>query len=145
MFTDLGQSVNYQFCFGALKDGFFHDSTNMDTLYQNEENVHKLAFTCAMMIILLRGIRPPKEYLDLPVHFVEKEDRKGFILEIPDPKFECECNYVALLQTTSGEKLYYTSEFYALSNKFMLCGNTPDKHMAFNKEITCLQDMIDAI
>ena len=145
MFTDLGKSANYQFCFGALKEGFFHESTNMDELYNNNEKINVLTLSCVMMLLLARGIRAPKEYLELPVHFVEKEDRKGFVLEIPDPKFECECNYVALIQTTSGEKQYYTSEFYAFSNKFMLCKNTPEQHMALSTEITCLQDMIDAV
>ena len=145
MFGNPAESFNYQLSFFALKGLFFFGKFSMDEMYGNEELVQKFYVGGSVILLMKKGMKPDKAYLELPVHFVEKEDRRGFILELPTPKYECECNYLAFLEKNDGTKLYYTSEYYSMSGEFMLCSNTPDGHASHSVKITCLEDMINAI
>jgi hypothetical protein len=128
-----------------MKEFFFADSMKMEEHFNNPEKVKAFITSALFILLLAKKIKPTKEFFELPVHFVEKEDRKGFVLELPNPEYECECNYAGFLQKDDGTKLYYTSEYYSMDDTFMLCKNEPGAHYALNKQITSLKDFIDAI
>ena len=99
----IAKSVNYQFCFVALKGGYFLDTYQMDSLYNDIEAVKNFYLKALLFLKEKRGLKIPKEFLDLPIHFVSNEKYKGFVLEVPLARYECECNFVGLIQCDTGE------------------------------------------
>ena len=86
-----------------------------------------------------KGIRIPQEFYDMPIHMYSG---KGVVLEIPNPLYECECNYVALLCGDS--KKMYTNEYYASSKTFGLCCITESMRMSLKAETDNFEKFVKA-
>ena len=114
-------SANYQMSCSVLRRTFYGTDFSTDSFYNNLVFAKKLVQiavdTCAN-----RGIRIPTTYQNLPVTFVSNKDssKYGYIVAFDDVKYECECNFIAMM-INNGKKEYYTNEFYADSKTFSLC------------------------
>lgn len=75
----------------------------------------------------------------MPIHIYSG---KGIVLEIPNPTYECECNYVALLCGDS--KRMFTNEYYASSKTFGLCSITKTMRMSLNIETDTFEKFVKA-
>lgn len=125
-------SSNYQFCCVALRDAFYESTISKEQFYNNKEMVNKLVLRAIEICSNNLRVRIPPEYRSLPIYFVENEQRSkfGFILKFSDVRYECECNYVAMI-FDEDEKRYYTSEYYASDNTFGLGMFINKNHISF--------------
>ena len=144
--TDLSKSVNYQFACNFFWKCFFGTSVNVSEFYKQEMPARMFYITALKVMIRHTGLSVPEKYVNLPLHFVKNESFKGMVLEIPDAKSECECNFVAVLEDNSGTRKYYTSEYYAMGEYFALCEWKYDtNHVAYNQHTDTLEDFLTAI
>ena len=114
-------SANYQVSCSALRTVFYSMDFSVDSFYDNLTFVKKLV-QIAVDMCANRGIKIPATYRNLPITFVSNKDgsKYGYIVAFDDIKYECECNFVAMM-ITNGKKEYYTNEFYVDSKTFSLC------------------------
>ena len=67
------------------------------------------------------------------------------VIEFDDVKYECDCNFVAMMMV-NGERKYYTSEYYAYSKEFALCSFTEEgNHASYADKITSFEDFKNAV
>lgn len=114
-------SPNYQISGHILKDVFFSNRFTPDSFINNTKQAQRLTFI-AINRCMKNGVKVPTTYLKLPIKYISNASKTkyGYIVEFPDAKYECECNFTAMM-IENGQKRYYTSEFYSTDNKFMLC------------------------
>ena len=114
-------SANYQVSCSALRDVFYGMEFSAESFYNNLDSAKGLV-QVAVGMCSKRGIKIPASYKNLPVTFVSNEDgsKYGYIVAFDDAKYECECNFIAMM-IKNGKKEYYTNEFYAVSKTFGLC------------------------
>ena len=114
-------SANYQVSCSALRAVFYGMDFSVESFYNNLDSAKGLV-QVAVGMVAKRGIKIPASYKNLPVTFVSNEDgsKYGYIVAFDDPKYECECNFVAMM-IINGKKAYYTNEFYASDGTFSLC------------------------
>ena len=117
----LKSSANYQVSCSALKNIFLNHNISEESFYNNLEFATELV-QASIGFCLSEGIEFPSMYKNLPIIFVSNEDQSkfGYIVAFDDAKYECECNFVAMM-FVNGQKAYYTSEFYETSKAFKLC------------------------
>ena len=98
-------SSNYQFCCVALRDAFYESIISEEQFYKNKDVVNKLVLRAVEICSNNLKVLVPSEYRSLPIYFVENEQRNkfGFILVFSDARYECECNFVAMI-FEEGEK-----------------------------------------
>lgn len=114
-------SANYQVSCSALRAVFYGMKFSAESFYNNLDSAKGLV-QVAVGMCAKRGIKIPASYKNLPVTFVSNEDgsKYGYIVAFDDVKYECECNFVAMM-IINGKKAYYTNEFYASDKTFSLC------------------------
>lgn len=90
-----------------------------DKNYKNNENTAKWIATALNSIKLTKRIPIGDEYYNMSFKFAEIDDgsAKAIIIEVPNPKFECECNYVGIVKKCNVIR-YYTNELYEELNSF---------------------------
>ena len=135
---------NYMFCFNILKRVFYMQSIKFDDLYGNKEATEN--FILKVLYLMVKNFRTPcpPQYLQLPVAFEEKYERKAIIISLPDAKCECDCNFVALRKSKDGKLLFISSELYEFGYTFKLCVFTEQAHYSLSKVITSYQEFVDA-
>ena len=144
--NDLSQSVNYQFSCNYFWKCFFGTSVKVSEFYKQEIPARIFYITALKLMIRHTGLKVSEEYVELPLHFVKNESCKGMVLELPDAKSECECNFVAILEGSDGTRKYYTSEYYQSAKYFGLCEWKYDmNHVAYNTKTNTLQEFVAAI
>lgn len=114
-------SANYQVSCSALRAVFYGMKFSAESFYNNLDSAKGLV-QVAVGMCAKRGIKIPASYKNLPITFVSNEDgsKYGYIVAFDDAKYECECNFIAMM-IVNGQKAYYTNEFYADSKTFSLC------------------------
>lgn len=130
----ISTSVNYQFSCIYLKNISFSVDV-FDKNYKNNENTAKWIATALDSIKLTKQIPIGNEYYNMPFKFAEIDDgsAKAIIIEVPNPKFECECNYVGIVKKDNVIR-YYTNELFVELNAFYLCEfMTNGSHRSSNK------------
>lgn len=139
-------SSNYQFCCVALRDAFYESTFSKEQFYNNKDIANRLVLRAIEMCTNNLRVRIPSEYRSLPVHFIENKQRNkfGFILEFSDARYECECNYVAMI-FEENEKRYYTSEYYASDNSFALGMFVNKNHISFGDTPQSLEEFKNAV
>lgn len=114
-------SLNYQVSCNYLRRLFLAAdlpaSVFLDNLAFAKEMVARVVQKCSE-----EGRLIPSSYINLPITFVSNHDRScfGYIVEFNDASEECDCNFIGMM-VENGEKVYYTSEYYAGLNSFSLC------------------------
>ena len=114
-------SPNYQVSCAALRVLFYSAEFSTDLFYNNLPFA-KMLVQRAIDMCKIRKIKIPVTYQNLPITFVTNIDgsKYGYIVAFDDAKYECECNFIAMM-IINGKKEYYTNEFYADSKSFGLC------------------------
>ena len=117
----IDSSANYQVSCSALRAVFYGMDFSAESFYNNLDSAKGLV-QVAVGMVAKRGVKIPASYKNLPVTFVSNEDgsKYGYIVAFDDAKYECECNFVAMM-IEQGNKKYYTNELYAESKTFSLC------------------------
>ncbi|MBQ2734934.1 MAG: hypothetical protein IJF33_03800 [Clostridia bacterium] len=117
----LSRSPNYQFSCCALRDLFLRTDFSTDEFYNNPDFARVLV-SVALDVCKEMHIKIPSRYRSLPVSFVCNEDSSnyGYIIALHDARYECECNYIAMM-IKKGQRIYYTNEFYADDASFSIC------------------------
>lgn len=144
---DTEKSVNYQFACVFMRDYFYNDIPRfIDVYYGKDERIHKAFLVGLNIIHQAKRLRIPESFLSMPVDFIEKDGTRFIVVSIPEARQECECNYIALVETAEQHKRYYTSEYYAHSKEFGLCYfASSTEHHAMSTVITSKQQFIDEI
>ena len=139
-------SANYQFCCVALRDVFYETNFSREQFSKNKQLLDELVLRAIDICSKMKGVRVPPEYKNLHTNFVcdEKKEKLGFVLELPDARYECECNFVALLFEGSNKR-YYTNEYYATDNSFSLGMFVDKDHVSFTDSPRNLDEFIQAI
>ena len=137
--SSISASPNYQSVFFGLKGLYFTTTTNFEAVSENEEKAREFVKQALDITQKAKGIRIPQEFYDMPIHMYSG---KGIVLEIPNPLYECECNYVALLCGDS--KKMYTNEYYASSKTFGLCCITESMRMSLKAETDNFEKFVKA-
>ena len=138
-------SVNYQFCFVALKELFFNDKVKISEIFGDEEAAKNLYLRALLFLKEVRKMNIPEEFTRMPVHFLDGKTRKGIVIEVPNAKNECECNFVGLIEANDGTKTYYTNEYYSGEQQFGLCMITPTMRMALKRRPQTLEEFKSSI
>ena len=141
----LSKSVNYKFSCQVMKDVFFNPMVDIYKIHGNESEVKKLVLTALLMIQRFFRLPIPDEFVNMPIHFIGAPDALGVVVEVPNAQYECECNYIGMVQAKEGKKFYYTNEYYADLNRFGLCLFTEGGHMVLRAQPQTLKEFIDAI
>ena len=113
------KSVNYLFSFAALKELFFNENFNIDDYFGNEDKV-KTLISKALCWISLTKVNIPEKFYNMPFYFIDKGENKGILFEVPEVKYECDCNFVLLKQNQENKKEYYTNEYFKDDKCFAL-------------------------
>lgn len=134
-------SVNYHYVFSGVKTLFFA-VTDFDNVTKDEESVKKFLYAATLYLKMNSGLSLPAEYFNLPFKF----RHNAIVFEVPNPKKECDCNYVALIQNDDEEqsKCMYTNEFFAGEDTFRLCLSKKNMHSIIGKEPKNLEEFIQA-
>ena len=139
-------TANYHVSCSMLRRVFFDlEFTKEDFI--NDSEIGKKILFITLRVCMRAGITVPREYLDLPVTFISNEDgsKFGYVIEFGDVKYECDCNFVAMMMV-NGERKYYTSEYYAYSKEFALCSFTEEgNHASYADKITSFEDFKNAV
>ena len=141
-----GPTPNYQLCCHMLKSVFFDDKFE-ESIPRDDVDTVRTLISFAVFLCHIEGTEVPDSYDDLPISFIQSEDgrRYGYIVSLDDAKRECDCNFVGLM-VVDGENQYYTSEYYALTNRFALCKFEKDgTHSGDMGEIGCYEDFKKAL
>lgn len=119
----LDRSPNYQMTSVVFRIIFLKTHFAEDAFKNNLEFARGLLLVSYGMCVK-EGIKMPVRYKDLPITCIsDGENIFGYVYSFNDAKYECECNYVAMM-IVNGEKRYYTSEYYADSDEYGLCMRT---------------------
>ena len=138
-------SVNYQFCFAALKPLFFSEKIKIGEIYGDEEAVRNLCLRALLFLKEVEKMDIPVEFTKMPFYFKQTENRKSIVIEVPNAKHECECNFVALVENNDGYKTYYTNEYYSGEKQFGLCMITPTMRMSLKARPQTLEEFMSSI
>lgn len=133
-------SVNYQFCFVSLKALFFNEKVKISEIFGDEEAAKNLYLKALLMLKEIKKINIPEEFTRMPIHFVDRKSSKAIVIEVPNAKYECECNYVGLVEEDDGTKRYYTNEYYSGEKQFGLCMTTATMRMALKSYPQTLEE-----
>lgn len=136
---------NYMFCFNVLRKLFYLQAENFDDLYGNEAAARNFILKSILLMKKEFRMRCPSKYKALPLRFEENEKHRAIVIGLPDPKNECDCNYIALRKSSDGKLLFISSELYVSDRKFMLCVYTEQRHYALSTEIASYRDFADAV
>ena len=136
--NSISTSPNYQSVFYGLKNLYLRAIEDFEPIAESEEMARNFVKLALDLTKKGKGINIPQEFYDMPIHIYPG---KGIVLEIPNPKLECECNYVALL---CGEKKMYTNEYYAFSNVFSLCAVTESGRTSYTIQPANLEEFVKA-
>ena len=134
----LRQSLNYQFAFTALKDEFFSGDFAPADLRDRVKVKHIIGQALKRCRNLGLSI-PAAFYETLNPTFVTNK----YYIKYVD-KLECEVNYIAMVEK-DGEKLYYTSEFYAQNRSFGLCMDDGNRRGILDAQTNDLTSLLAAI
>ena len=138
---NLDISFNYQFVFLALKRVCFSNKMDLASFYGHKESVQSLLFEIAKTL----GRKIPNGYEKLNVAFEKNDEKLAIVIELPDPKQECDCNYVGLAQKTNGNKEFYTNELFEFTQTYQLCMSTLDAHFVYALKPQNLQEFAQAM
>ena len=138
-------SVNYQLCFVSLKALFFNEKVKIGEIYGNEELAKNLYLTALLMLKEIKKMKIPDEFTRMPVHFIEGKTYKGIVIEVPNAKYECECNFVGLIESDDGRKTYYTNEYYSGEKQFGLCMTTDKMRISLKARPQTLEEFKNSI
>ena len=141
--TDLSKLLNYQYSCRILKDVWLNAAKGSEVTKKNEASF--IRFFALKHLVQHYGFEVPKEYVTSEIYLVEGDGIKGAVIEVPDAKYECECNRVALILEDNGNKKYYTSEYYAISDEFGFCEFTKDGHIAYTQKPATLEEFLDCL
>lgn len=142
--TDLSKSLNYQYSCRVLKDLWFSAMKGEEVLYENQMQFVRMF--ALKHLIKHGGFRDiPKEYLEAKIYLVEGKDGVGAVIEVPNAKYECECNRVAMILENDLKRRYYTSEYYAISKDFGFCEFTKEGHLSYSQRPATLEEFLDCI
>lgn len=133
-------SVNYQFCFVSLKALFFNEKVKISEMFGDEEAAKNLYLKALLMLKEIKKMNIPEEFTRMPIHFIDRKSYRGIIIEVPNAKYECECNFVGLVESDDGSKTYYTNEYYAGEKQFGLCMTTPKMRMSLKARPQTLEE-----
>lgn len=137
--NSIATSPNYQSVFFGLKGLYFMDTVDILPITESEEKARGFVKQALDITQRAKGITIPQSFYNMPIHIYSG---KGIVLEIPNPVYECECNYVALL--CGDTKRMYTNEYYATSNTFGLCCVTKDMRMSLKAETENFEKFVKA-
>ena len=93
--TDLSKSLNYQYSCRVLRDVWFRAAKGSEVTNKGQATFLKI-FALKHLVTYF-GFEIPKEYITSELYLVEGDGIKGIVIEVPDAKYECECNRVALI------------------------------------------------
>lgn len=142
----ISTSINYQFACIYLRNISFSVDV-FDKNYKNNENTAKWIATALNSIKLTKRIPIGDEYYNMSFKFAELDDgsAKAIIIEVSNPKFECECNYVGIVKKDNAIR-YYTNELYAELNSFFLCEFVANgSHRAYNRPSKSIEEFAATI
>lgn len=142
---DLSASLNYKFACLELKDLWLTDEIPMEDKITSVLNVRKVCFIVLKLCNAKYRINVPEEFLNMEIHLVKGKGKRGAVIDVPNAKIECECNRVALILNESGEREYYTSEYYSMTNSFGLCKFTRESHASYGTRVDTLEDFLKAL
>jgi hypothetical protein len=140
------KSFNYQFIFYALK-AVYLGSNGIESFYNNEIIIKKLMEFCCKTVVENKKLRLDSRYLSLKYYKTKGTDgSRAIVIEFPKPiEVECECNYVALYESSNNISIY-TSEYYSTDNKFQLCKTLDDgSRFSYSTVTNTLKDFLVAI
>lgn len=114
-------SVNYQFSCVSIRMMCFSRMV-FEEKYENDQKTVEWIGTILNGVQVMKHIPIPMDFYSMPYHFVHNEDNtvRAIIFEVPNPRFECDCNYVGVVNN-KGEMQYYTNEYYVSAKKFRTC------------------------
>ena len=141
--TDLSNSLNYQYSCRVLKDLWLGPMRGDEIFSKN-----KMDFARNFALAVLsrhEGFEVPREYYDAEIYIVKGEGISGAVIEVPDAKYECECNRVAMIVDSNGERKYYTSEYYAISKEYGFCEFSKEGHMAYTQKPATLEEFLECL
>lgn len=141
----LEKSVNYNFSCRVLNAVFFSEHVDLEKLYGDEEGTKNVILRALLVVKERYGLRIPPEFIAMPFHFIKNENKWGVVIEVPNARYECECNMIGMIQKKDGSKLYYTNEYYASDNSFGLCLFTDEKHFSLSYKTQKLEEFIEII
>ena len=143
---DLSRSFNYQLCCNYLPKCFFGSGYSVYALC-DEPPLAKIFISTAVSLTERHSRLPiPKAYEDLPIKGIENGKFRGIVVELPDAQYECECKFVALLDSQDGERKYYTGEYYQAEKKFGVCSFAANmSHTAHVWKVETLEEFVEAI
>ena len=141
----LEKSVNYNFTNGILKEIIKHPKFNLDQYFNNDEESRKLVLMCLTAVNSAKKIKIPDEFLMMPIHFVNNKTNKAIIIEVPNNKLECECNFVGIVQSKDNKIGYYTNEYYQDLNQYSLCLFSGDIRFSLNDKPQTYEEFKEAI
>ena len=139
-------TANYHVSCSVLRNMFYVVSFDEKIFVEDKEIGKKLLYL-ALKFCIEKGIEIPKEYLDLPVTFISNADgsKVGYVIEFNDVKYECDCNFVAMMMV-NGDRKYYTSEYYEYSKTFSLCSFSANgDHASYSDKIASFEDFKNAV
>ena len=138
-------SLNCRFSYQVMKDIFFNDMVDVYKIHGNKSETRKLVLTAFLMIQRFFRISIPDEYVDMPIHFIGAPDALGVVLEVPNTRRDGECSFIGMVQAKEGKKFYYTNEYSAELNRFVLCLLTENGHTTLRLPSQTLDEFIAAI
>ena len=142
----IGTSVNYQFACIYLRVASFSLAV-FDRNYKNDENTTSWIVSVLNIIESINHLPIAYEYYNMDFKFAENDDgsAKAIIIKVPNPRYECECNYVGIVKKNNKIR-YFTSELYIITHEFCLCEFMADgSHCAYGTTIDSFEDFTRTI
>ncbi len=137
--SSISKSPNYQSVFYGLKLRYFSWKEDFAPVTKDETIAREFVRQALVMTNAAKQITIPQEFFNMGIHLYPD---KGIVLEIPNPRFECECNYVAFI---CGEnKKMFTNEYYASNRTFGLCCITDSMRMSLKAETDTFDKFVKA-